>query len=130
MQFRRPCRSLPMPTSGRETDAGRDFSFWPSVRITFAKIDGNVSTKCRGLLEVVRSSERHLCRIMLSRDSPPQERRPPDYFQNCLLAILAPSAIAENLANTTSGSTAAWPTQVPKPQSEPATTLSRPTSLA
>ena len=35
------------------------------------------------------------------------------YFQNRWLAIRAPSAIAANLANTTSGSTAAWPTQVP-----------------
>ena len=35
------------------------------------------------------------------------------YFQNCFVAIAAPSAIALSLANTTSGSTAAWPTQVP-----------------
>ena len=35
------------------------------------------------------------------------------YFQNCLLAIRAPSAIAANFAHTTSGSTAACPTQVP-----------------
>ena len=34
-------------------------------------------------------------------------------FQNCLLAMRAPSAMAANLAHTTSGSTAAWPTQVP-----------------
>ena len=35
------------------------------------------------------------------------------YFQNSLLAILAPSASAANFAHTTSGSTAACPTQVP-----------------
>jgi hypothetical protein len=35
------------------------------------------------------------------------------YFQNCFVAMRAPSAIAANLAHTTSGSTAAWPTQVP-----------------
>src|SRR6266851_4125737 len=50
--------------------------------------------------------------------------------QNCFVASLAPSAIAASLAHTTSGSTAAWPTQVPKPQSLPTMTLSRPTRLA
>ena len=35
------------------------------------------------------------------------------YFQNCFVAIRAPSAIAAIFAHTTSGSTAAWPTQVP-----------------
>ena len=35
------------------------------------------------------------------------------YFQNCFVARRAPSAMAANLAHTTSGSTAAWPTQVP-----------------
>ena len=45
-------------------------------------------------------------------------------------AMRAPSAIAAILAHTTSGSTAACPTQVPKPQSLPAITLSRPTSFA
>ena len=35
------------------------------------------------------------------------------YFQNCRVAMRAPSAIAASLAQTTSGSTAAWPTQVP-----------------
>jgi len=35
------------------------------------------------------------------------------YFQNCLVAMRAPSAMAANFAHTTSGSTAAWPTQVP-----------------
>ena len=34
-------------------------------------------------------------------------------LQNCLVASRAPSAIAAILAQTTSGSTAAWPTQVP-----------------
>ena len=33
------------------------------------------------------------------------------YFQNCFVAMRAPSAMAANLAHTTSGSTAAWPTQ-------------------
>jgi len=55
---------------------------------------------------------------------------PPQPPQNCLVASLAPSAIAASFAHTTSGSTAAWPTQVPKPQSLPAMTLSRPTRLA
>ncbi len=55
---------------------------------------------------------------------------PPHALQNCFVASLAPSAIAASLAHTTSGSTAAWPTQVPKPQSLPAMTLSRPTRLA
>jgi hypothetical protein len=50
--------------------------------------------------------------------------------QNSRVARRAPSAIAAILAHTTSGSTAAWPTQVPKPQSLPAMTFSRPTSLA
>jgi len=35
------------------------------------------------------------------------------YVQNSLEARRAPSTIAENFAHTTSGSTAAWPTQVP-----------------
>ena len=35
------------------------------------------------------------------------------HFQNCRVAIRAPSAKAANFAQTTSGSTAAWPTQVP-----------------
>jgi hypothetical protein len=35
------------------------------------------------------------------------------YFQNCREASRAPSAIAASFAHTTSGSTAAWPTQVP-----------------
>ena len=35
------------------------------------------------------------------------------YFQNCRDAIRAPSASAANFAHTTSGSTAACPTQVP-----------------
>src|SRR5262245_22703624 len=35
------------------------------------------------------------------------------YFQNCFVAMRAPSAMAANFAHTTSGSTAAWPTQVP-----------------
>src|SRR5271157_3792055 len=35
------------------------------------------------------------------------------YFQNCRVAMRAPSAMAANFAQTTSGSTAAWPTQVP-----------------
>ena len=35
------------------------------------------------------------------------------HLQNCFVATRAPSAIAANLAQTTSGSTAAWPTQVP-----------------
>ena len=51
-------------------------------------------------------------------------------LQKRLLAMRAPSAIAANFAHTTSGSTAAWPTQVPNPQSLPAITFSRPTSLA
>src|ERR1700730_16525527 len=50
--------------------------------------------------------------------------------QNCFVASLAPSAIVASLAHTTSESTAAWPTQVPKPQSLPAMTLLRPTRLA
>src|SRR5262249_15701000 len=51
-------------------------------------------------------------------------------FQNSRDAMRAPSAIAAILAHTTSGSTAAWPTQVAKPQSLTAITFSRPTSLA
>lgn len=35
------------------------------------------------------------------------------YFQNCFVAMRAPSAIAANFAQTTCGSTAACPTQVP-----------------
>ena len=35
------------------------------------------------------------------------------YFQNCFVAMRAPSTMAANFAHTTSGSTAAWPTQVP-----------------
>ena len=35
------------------------------------------------------------------------------YFQNCREARRAPSASAASFAQTTSGSTAAWPTQVP-----------------
>ena len=55
---------------------------------------------------------------------------PTQRFQNSREAMRAPSAIAASFAHTTSGSTAAWPTQVPKPQSLPAITFSRPTSLA
>ena len=51
-------------------------------------------------------------------------------FQNSRDASLAPSAIAFIFAHTTSGSTAACPTQVPNPQSLPAITFSRPTSFA
>src|SRR5438067_7351615 len=54
----------------------------------------------------------------------------PYAFQNCCEARRAPSAIAASFAQTTSGSTAACPTQVPKPQSLPAMTLSRPTRFA
>ena len=35
------------------------------------------------------------------------------YVQNWRVAMRAPSAMAANFAHTTSGSTAAWPTQVP-----------------
>ena len=52
------------------------------------------------------------------------------HFQNSREAICAPSANDASLAHTTSGSTAACPTQVPKPQSLPATTFSRPTKWA
>ena len=52
------------------------------------------------------------------------------YRQNSREAILAPSAMAAIFAHTTCGSTAAWPTQVPYPQSLPAITFSRPTSFA
>ena len=51
-------------------------------------------------------------------------------FQKSRDAIRAPSAIAAIFAHTTSGSTAACPTHVPKPQSLPAITFSRPTRLA
>ena len=54
----------------------------------------------------------------------------PQSFQNSREAIRAPSAIAAIFAHTTSGSTAACPTHVPKPQSLPAITFSRPTSFA
>ena len=47
--------------------------------------------------------------------------------QNSRVARRAPSARLASFAQTTSGSTAAWPTQVPKPQSLPAMTFSRPT---
>ena len=51
-------------------------------------------------------------------------------FQNSREAMRAPSAIAAIFAHTTSGSTAACPTHVPKPQSLPAITFSLPTSFA
>ena len=51
-------------------------------------------------------------------------------YQNSLEARRAPAARVASLAQTMSGSTADWPTQVPKPQSVPAMTLSRPTSFA
>ena len=65
------------------------------------------------------------CRTMFRIKTGPLQ--PP---QNCFVASLAPSAIVASLAHTTSESTAGWPTQVPKPQSLPAMTLSRPTRLA
>ena len=46
------------------------------------------------------------------------QRRWQAHLQNSFDAMRAPSAIAAILAQTTSGSTAAWPTQVPKPQSD------------
>jgi 23S rRNA pseudouridine1911/1915/1917 synthase len=52
------------------------------------------------------------------------------YDQNSCVARRAPSAMLASLAHVMSGSTAAWPTQVPKPQSVPAMTFSRPTSRA
>jgi hypothetical protein len=51
-------------------------------------------------------------------------------LQNSREASRAPSARLPILAQTTPGSTAACPTQVPKPQSVPAITRSRPTSRA
>lgn len=51
-------------------------------------------------------------------------------YQNSREARRAPSTRLAIFAHTTPGSTAAWPTQVPKPQSVPAMTRSRPTSLA
>jgi folate-dependent phosphoribosylglycinamide formyltransferase PurN len=50
--------------------------------------------------------------------------------QNSREASRAPSASADIFAQATPGSTAACPTQVPKPQSVPAMTRSRPTSRA
>ncbi len=54
---------------------------------------------------------------------------PPGY-QNSRVARRAPSAMLASFAHTMSGSTAAWPTHVPNPQSVPAMTCSRPTSRA
>ena len=51
-------------------------------------------------------------------------------YQNSRDASRPPSERLRSLAHTTPGSTAACPTQVPKPQSVPAMTRSRPTSLA
>ena len=51
-------------------------------------------------------------------------------YQSSFEASRAPSARLASFAQTMSGSTAAWPTQVPKPQSVPAMTFSRPTSRA
>ena len=64
-----------------------------------------------------------------------QARRPPhlgeDYrWKNARVASRAPSARVASFAHTMSGSTADCPTQVPKPQSVPAMTFSRPTSVA
>lgn len=47
-----------------------------------------------------------------------------------LVAISAPSAMARNFAQTTVGTTTFMPAMVPKPQSVPAITLSRPTTSA
>jgi hypothetical protein len=58
------------------------------------------------------------------------ERQGKRAHQNSREANLAPSTRLAILAQTTPGSTAAWPTQVPKPQSVPAMTRSRPTSRA
>ena len=55
---------------------------------------------------------------------------PVGVYQNSRVARRAPSAMLASFAQAMSGSTAAWPTQVPKPQSVPATTFSRPTSRA
>jgi phage terminase large subunit-like protein len=56
----------------------------------------------------------------LLRSPAPVQRytEPPQPPQNCLVASLAPSVIAASFAHTTSGSTAAWPTQV-RPIYEP-----------
>ena len=67
---------------------------------------------------------------VLTRMPPVPRYEPLQPPQNCLVASRAPSVIAASFAHTTSGSTAAWPTQVPKPQSLPAMTLSQPTRLA
>jgi hypothetical protein len=48
----------------------------------------------------------------------------------CCEAILAPSAMARNFAHVTVGTTTSIPAIVPKPQSVPAITLSRPTTSA
>jgi hypothetical protein len=58
------------------------------------------------------------------------ERQGKRAHQNSREANLAPSTRLAILAQTTPESTAAWPTHVPKPQSVPAMTCSRPTSRA
>src|ERR1700730_7449870 len=51
-------------------------------------------------------------------------------YQSSREASRAPSARLPSFAHTMSGSTAAWPTQVPNPQSVPAMTFSRPARRA
>src|SRR6266446_2563672 len=51
-------------------------------------------------------------------------------YQSSREASRAPSARLASFAHTMSGSTAAWPTQVPNPQSVPAMTFSRPARRA
>src|SRR5919109_3136563 len=56
-----------------------------------------------------------------------QAQRPP---HSCRLASLAPSTSDVNFAHTMLGCTSFEPAKVAKPQSEPAITFSRPTTLA
>ena len=54
----------------------------------------------------------------------------PPHPHNCLLAIAAPSLSDLNFAHTIVGWISFEPANVAKPQSEPAITFSRPTTLA
>ncbi len=60
----------------------------------------------------------------------PRPVSPRTCYQNSRVARRAPSAMLASFAHAMSGSMAAWPTQVPNPQSVPAMTFSRPTSRA
>jgi hypothetical protein len=96
-----------------------------SVVLVSSKMEPKIKAIVCGWLEVVVLSLTGA--DAACRKAEPQGKRA---HQNAREANLEPSARLAILAQTTPGWTAAWPTHVPKPQSVPAMTCSRPTSRA